>query len=636
MTSVAELYNYHRYGEQHRRRNRQLQGITLDRHSLLDTALMPVAISTQIPVNPGVYWGCDFAGGYDGTPDMARFKARGGRFAFFKAADGTIKARLIDENIANAQAQELVTGAYNWLYRNERISGSSQAKAWWNVVKSKGLDFHVVDFEWTMWMGRADNPTTSDLWGAIDPFQQLSGKAMWIYSAPGYLAEFFNHSDKFKANPLIIAQYGVIWPAAVAPWGAGGHTIWQCTDRWPGAELGVNPSDSNAEDGDIFNGDGARFYSIFPPKNPPQPIPEPTPAPSITTAVVTAERGLRVHAAADLSSEVVGGLPKDTSVPVEVRGDWAELHGFVASQFLDLAPANEPAPTPEPEPIPTPQPAPGVVNELRYGILRGFGIDNGLTNPPADSGRRPGYTPAVVRINDHPSPGPVGQELKKGASIPITDSERAFVAAINNEQGAHYVNDTIGAMIINSPGKAESISCQANFVSWPTTAQGCAKLSCFQGDEDFGKFDPAHVNWHRRPDLFFKCLAVNLQGDKRIKVANDVDAFAPLMARSKVQGGAGELWLDLKAIEPFPELPIDITIQVPVLNIRKSFGLDAEDIGDYISGDVVTLLEYRPIGASVWARTTDGWICLLLAEHPGQRQFLTSWTLDTPGVIPPG
>lgn len=71
------------------------------------------------------------------------------------------------------------------------------------------------------------------------------------------------------------------------------------------------------------------------------------------------------------------------------------------------------------------------------------------------------------------------------------------------------------------------------------------------------------------------------------------------------------------------------------VNVRASYGQDKEIVGTYDAGADVTLLEYRPLGASVWARTPDGWICLLMAEKPGQRQFLTSWQLETAGVIPP-
>lgn len=289
MTSVAEVYNHWRYGEQKREYNRRSQGITVRQHSLTSPeSVFQTVISTTIPTDPAVIWGCDFAGVYDGTPDMDVFKKRGGRFVYFKAADGTIKAKWIDQNVANAQAQGLVTGAYFWLYKNIRISGSAQAKAWWNIVKGMGLDFECIDFEWTSWNGKPDNPNTGDLWGALDPLQQLTGRLAYIYSASGYLAQYFNHSDQFKKNPFIAAQYGVITPDSVLPWGANGHTIHQITDRWPGGELGVDKYASTAEDGDIFNGDEVKFHIMFPQNtstpspNPPMVVATPYPGVQVT------------------------------------------------------------------------------------------------------------------------------------------------------------------------------------------------------------------------------------------------------------------------------------------------------------------------------------------------------------------
>jgi len=284
-----------------------------------------------------------------------------------------------------------------------------------------------------------------------------------------------------------------------------------------------------------------------------------------------------------------------------------------------LAPTPEPTPTPEPEPIPN-------ADTVKYGILKTQIIKNGLTL----NGK---YTPAVVQIQD--SPRPSGS---KGGAIPVLPAAAEYIRKINNERGAHYALETVGAMWINTPWNpgeiphAESITCQHNFVSWEKEQNGCAKLRCFMNDEKFD-FDPARVNWHTRPDLFFKAIALNLQG-RFINVQNDVDCFIPLMARHS-NNGTGELWLALSEIEPFAELPAKVKIEAGKLNIRKTPGMDGEDIGDYIAGEDVTLLQYRPIGASVWGRTDRGWICLLLADKPGQRDFLTSWRLETEGVIPP-
>src|SRR5512138_2157162 len=189
----AERWQHQFYGEQNRARNWPLTPPTpapsLPRPG--GGRLLPDPILTGIPaVDSGVVWGADFSGHWDGMPDMQRLKERGARFVYIKAADGTIKARFLQENVANAKAAGLVVGGYFWLYRHARISCISQANAWWNTVKDLGLDFHVVDFEWTRWRGKLDNPTTFDLRLAVDAFHDVSGNVLWIYTAPGYADQY--------------------------------------------------------------------------------------------------------------------------------------------------------------------------------------------------------------------------------------------------------------------------------------------------------------------------------------------------------------------------------------------------------------------------------------------------------------
>ena len=311
-----------------------------------------------------------------------------------------------------------------------------------------------------------------------------------------------------------------------------------------------------------------------------------------------------------------------TGYSVELGKVFADGEDVTAISHLFTSPPVIVAP-PEPAPQPEPQPAPEI-STVKFGILKTQIIENGLTQ----NGK---YTPAVVQIEDEAKP-----DSKKDNQVPIRSGAEHFTRAINDERGGHYALDTVGAMWINSPGKGESISCQHNFVSWEKEANNCAMLRCFQNDEAFD-FDPAKVNWHTRSDVIFKAMAIDLQGDFA-KVGDGIDSFIPLMACSNADGGTGELWLALDEIEPFPALPCTVTVlpgESGHVNIRETPGLLGKFAGTYDAGDGIILREYRTLGASVWARTQDGWICLLLAEKPGQRDFLTSWSLETAGVIPP-
>lgn len=256
MTSLLERLNRLIFGEQ--RRKRQL---------IYAPRILP---TESIPTDPAIVWGCDFSGQWDGLIDFFKYKSRGARFVVIKIADGTIKAKYAEENVRAAKSFGLIVGGYYWLYRNARISGRAQADAWWNISKDLGLDFHCIDFEWTYWLGRADNPDSSDLWGAAEPFRLLSGKYPFIYSARGYMDQYFNHAATWKPFPFWEAQYGVLAPDAVQPWGAHGHTLWQCASNWPGAELGVDPNWSKGEDGNIFNGSVTDFETMFATTEPPE------------------------------------------------------------------------------------------------------------------------------------------------------------------------------------------------------------------------------------------------------------------------------------------------------------------------------------------------------------------------------
>lgn len=210
-----------------------------------------------------VVWGVDMSGFWNGVANWQKAKDTGCQFAIIKAVDGTVLTQNFYENVDGALDAGLVVGAYFWLYRNIRISGRTQANAWWNAVKSLGLKILMIDFEWTWYKGVEDDPDTSDLYGAAIPFEQLSGQKPMIYSAPGYMSSHFNHDVLWKAYPFCEAHYGVLKPAPVAPWGLNGHTMWQITDRWPGGPLGLDPAVSTASDGDLFNGTQEQFNSLY-------------------------------------------------------------------------------------------------------------------------------------------------------------------------------------------------------------------------------------------------------------------------------------------------------------------------------------------------------------------------------------
>lgn len=281
------------FGEQRHRWHPELDmfpEISYDRPFL---SSYPNVAYPSIPVaSDNVIWGIDISGYYDGIVNWQTFKNRGGQFCVIKIADGTVKTKYADENVDGALNAGLVVLGYCWLYRNIRISGNAQGTAWSQIAKSLGVQGVSVDYEWTYWNGVQDNPDPSDLYGAVIPFENAFGSKPMIYSAPGFMGQMPAFWKDYK---LWIAQYGVLKPNAVVPWGANGHTFWQITDRWDGSQLGVDPLSSKAEDGDLFNGTQDEFNTIF---GGVTPIPDPPPGGNVIAqydCTVVSTSGVKVR-----------------------------------------------------------------------------------------------------------------------------------------------------------------------------------------------------------------------------------------------------------------------------------------------------------------------------------------------------
>ncbi len=156
------------------------------------------------------------------------------------------------------------------------------------------------------------------------------------------------------------------------------------------------------------------------------------------------------------------------------------------------------------------------------------------------------------------------------------------------------------------------------------------RIDSFNSEMSTASLDSSKDNWFQRPEVFFKAIAVNAKG-ALINVAKDLDVYFPLLNRS-----GDDLWILKEKVELFAGLPVDVTVTAESLEVRETPGMDGKSAGLCNKGETARVLEYKPLGASVWGRTLDGWIPLLLAETRGARTFPTSWKLGTVGVIPPG
>ena len=233
MTSITEFINHQFY----------LKGKGQQRLSKQYKVTSPSAAPTFFEIDTTRCFGMDISGAYDGVVDWVTFYKYGGRFAFIKAVDGILHSELCCQ-LGGGKSGGSFTRPYFWLYPNACISGGGQARAWWQAVQNDPGELPgMIDMEWTMWLGKQNNPQTNDLYGAAVPYAALAGRNPMIYSAPGYLAQYFVPSSAWLSYPLVIANYGVIQPPAVQPWGTN-WTFWQAADTGHRGLCWSGPSNS--------------------------------------------------------------------------------------------------------------------------------------------------------------------------------------------------------------------------------------------------------------------------------------------------------------------------------------------------------------------------------------------------------
>lgn len=263
MTSLSEYWNKYVYmggKEQNRRQNMQRQGVRL--------AALGVIPSVPPLNDPNLKCGIDIAGVWDGVINAARCKAYGMNFVIVKAADGTITATKVYENALGVKAVGLGLGLYNWLYPANKVSTKAQGQKWDALANSINPAIVFVDYEWTSFNGQPANPQESDLLDAVYWLRQGWGGLIGVYSAPGYLGD---HPLTEKSKFLLWwqAQYGVLTPSPVVPFGFN-WIMWQQSDRWaPASDWGIDPNYAHVTDGDVMP--NAAFFSIFTGSEPPPP-----------------------------------------------------------------------------------------------------------------------------------------------------------------------------------------------------------------------------------------------------------------------------------------------------------------------------------------------------------------------------
>lgn len=207
--------------------------------------------------DPARVWGNDTSH-WDGVINQAVAKQVGTHFTFIKAIDGTLQVNYFVENRANAIQQNIIVGAYAWLYPNNRADCKAQAQAYHNILTAYPVNLPpVIDFERYGVM----LPNYSDLKIWATEFNRLGNRTgnqrPLLYSSSGYMNQFGQIPADVKALfcGIGIANYTTrAAPAMPIGYGANEWLFWQWSST--GDQANLAPSSLNKLELDLnyFNG----------------------------------------------------------------------------------------------------------------------------------------------------------------------------------------------------------------------------------------------------------------------------------------------------------------------------------------------------------------------------------------------
>jgi len=190
------------------------------------------------------------------------------QFVYCKCSQGaTYKDPMFTGNVNSAKGKGLIVGAYHFI----TFADSAQVQA--DNFLAGGFDFSApgslppaLDVEWQV---GSDDAETNDLnqfitdnkdacvqiiadW--LDIVATQTGRTPVIYTAKGFMNEYFSGVTEFSNNPLWIPAYQQQQPGLPAGWTS--YAIWQYSDNAtiPGTDGGL--------DLDIFNGSASDLKKL--------------------------------------------------------------------------------------------------------------------------------------------------------------------------------------------------------------------------------------------------------------------------------------------------------------------------------------------------------------------------------------
>jgi hypothetical protein len=237
-------------------------------------------------------------------------------------------------------------------------------------------------------------------------------------------------------------------------------------------------------------------------------------------------------------------------------------------------------------------------------------------------------TPETVTFSNKP-------DERKGPALRLPQAWFDYVRALNSDKGFAVATDSGTGWVNEGWGDhktplVQSLSMAGNVVIVRELSGDYGRLLAYKGGNP--PPDPKRFNYFETPQYIhkFSCIGDN---DKIRNPRNGVDSYYPMI-------GAGDLWVPMRHVELFPEVPCKIQ-SVASLFLRSSPKKAYTNVvGGLTKGQLLTLRGYAARSSSLWGFvSTDkgktGFIALLWYPNAETMQYLTTWHMDTVPPLPP-
>lgn len=218
----------------------------------------------------------------------------------------------------------------------------------------------------------------------------------------------------------------------------------------------------------------------------------------------------------------------------------------------------------------------------------------------------------------------------------------SYVKRLNSAKAWKFLSVPAAGWFISSPvdwekagllPRADTLAFEWNIIAVDLSApwHGWVQVQCL----DFLQVpNAAQMNYQKTPWLVNKFTVITPRAEQ-MRPAGGKAVFVPLVCKRK-------MYVELKTIEIFPSLPLEVTItSANGLNLLKCPNSTCKKIGKVLpKGLVVKLIGYKPRGHQIWGRlvTADGrnGYCLLSRWNSTNTAYTytTSWSMATGAPLP--